>query len=511
MKKPVALIILDGFGISEGKLGNGIKAASLPIYNKLLNQYPHTEISASGMAVGLPEGQMGNSEVGHLNIGAGRIVYQELTRISREIELGEFYKNPQLLKAVKAAKENNQKLHLMGLVSDGGVHSHINHLVALLKLAESEGLKDVAIHCFLDGRDTPPQSALEYIQELEEKIEEIGIGFIATISGRYYAMDRDLRWERIKQAYDALVLGEGRKANSPQEAIEIAYQQGENDEFVIPTVIITLQSGKVQANDSVIFFNFRPDRGREMTRALTEVDFEGFIREKGYFTLCFVTMTQYDKTFNNVNVAYPPQSLKNTLGEYISNKGLSQLRIAETEKYAHVTYFFNGGVEKPNLNEERKMIPSPKVATYDLQPEMSAKEVTDALIVELDKDKHDLIVLNYANPDMVGHTGVMDAVVKALEAVDACLGRVVDKIIAKGGTAIVTSDHGNAELLIDEETGTPVTAHTTNPVPLILVGSDNVELAEDGKLCDIAPTLLELLGLEKPEEMTGVSLIRRHG
>ncbi|SCZ03712.1 2,3-bisphosphoglycerate-independent phosphoglycerate mutase [Alkaliphilus peptidifermentans] len=507
MKKPVALIILDGFGIREGKLGNAIMAADLPIYNKLLNQYPHTEIQASGMAVGLPEGQMGNSEVGHLNIGAGRIVYQELTRISREIEIGEFFKNSMLLNAIRKAKEGNKKLHLMGLVSDGGVHSHTNHLYGLLKLAKTEGLDKVIIHCFLDGRDTPPQSALGFISELENQIKEIGVGTIATVSGRYYAMDRDLRWERVKQAYDAMVLGLGRKASTPLDAIDMSYKLGENDEFVIPTVIDNLEDGRIEENDSVIFLNFRPDRGREMTRALTEANFDGFVREKGYFPLNFVTMTQYDKTFTNVNVAYPPQSLENTLGEYLSSKGLNQLRIAETEKYAHVTYFFNGGIEQAYINEERKMIPSPKVATYDLQPEMSAKEVTDTLLEELDKNKYDFIVLNYANPDMVGHTGIVDAVVKALETVDACLGKVIDKIVEKGGTAIVTSDHGNAELLIDEVTGAPVTAHTTNPVPLVLIGNDNAKLAKDGKLCDIAPTLLELLGLETPIEMTGTSLI----
>nr|WP_279237123.1 2,3-bisphosphoglycerate-independent phosphoglycerate mutase [Alkaliphilus serpentinus] len=508
MRKPVALIILDGFGISERDLGNAVKAAHLPNYHKLMNKYPHTHINASGLAVGLPEGQMGNSEVGHLNIGAGRVVYQELTRISREIELGDFFSNATLLKAVAHAKEKNTKLHLLGLLSDGGVHSHINHLFALLEMAKLAGLKDVLIHCFLDGRDTPPQSALGYMKELEDKLRELNIGRIATVSGRYYSMDRDQRWERTQKAYDSMVMGTGRAAESGLAAVEMAYSLGETDEFVIPT-IIKGENNTIDPEDSVIFYNFRPDRGRQLTRALTDRFFEGFIRERGYFPLHYVTMTLYDKTFNNVHMAYPPQSLENTLGEYLGKKGLKQFRIAETEKYAHVTYFFNGGVEIPNPGEDRKLIPSPKVATYDLQPQMSALEVTDALLEELDKGVYDLIILNYANADMVGHTGVFEAVVKALETVDICLGRVVDKLLEKDGSGIVTSDHGNAEMLIDAETGEVVTAHTINPVPFILVDANGKKLRENGALCDIAPTLLEMMGLEQPEEMTGRSLISK--
>lgn len=509
MRNPVALIILDGFGIRENELGNAVKSAKLPNYNKLINSYPLTQIEASGMAVGLPEGQMGNSEVGHLNVGAGRIVYQELTRISKEIRDGDFYKNQKFLDVISHVKTNNKKLHLMGLVSDGGVHSHIEHLYALLELAKQHGLQEVYIHCFLDGRDTPPQSAKEYMSNLVGKIKELGIGKIASISGRYYAMDRDKRWERTKIAYDALVLGEGRLAQDAVGAVEMAYGLGENDEFVLPTVIPNAEGNPdvIEANDGIIFFNFRPDRARQITRALLDKDFDGFEREKGDLPLYYVTMTLYDKTIENVHIAYTPQSFTNTLGEYISKQGLAQLRIAETEKYAHVTYFFNGGVEAPNPGEDRKLISSPQVATYDLKPEMSADEVTEELLKELDEDKYDLIVLNYANPDMVGHTGKVEAVIKALEKVDSCLGKVAEKILEKGGKAIVTSDHGNSEELIDEITGGPVTAHTTNPVPLVLIGAGSVKLREDGKLCDIAPTLLEMMGLEKPIEMTGNSLI----
>ncbi|AKL94703.1 2,3-bisphosphoglycerate-independent phosphoglycerate mutase GpmI [Clostridium aceticum] len=509
MKKPVALIILDGFGIREKTLGNAIKSANLPNFNKFINNYPHTQIEASGMAVGLPEGQMGNSEVGHLNIGAGRIVYQELTRISKEIREGDFLKNQNLLDAISHAKRNDKKLHLMGLVSDGGVHSHTEHLYALLEMAKKQGLEKVYVHCFLDGRDTPPQSAKGFIEELVEKMKEIGVGRIATISGRYYAMDRDKRWERTKLAYDALTVGKGRLAENPVAAVEMAYALEETDEFVLPTVIPDAEGliDTIEENDSIIFFNFRPDRARQMTRALMDKDFDGFVRDKGFFSLYYVTMTLYDKSIENVNIAYKPQSFVNTLGEYVSAKGLKQLRIAETEKYAHVTYFFNGGVETANPGEDRKLIQSPQVATYDLKPEMSAEEVTEELLKELDKDQYDLIVLNYANPDMVGHTGIVEAVIKALEKVDDCLGRIVEKILEKGGSAIVTSDHGNSEELIDEVNGTPVTAHTTNPVPLILIGHGGVKLREDGKLCDIAPTLLELMGLEQPIEMTGNTLI----
>lgn len=510
MKKPVALIILDGFGIRENEFGNAVKSARLPNYNKLINSYPNTQITASGLDVGLPEGQMGNSEVGHLNIGAGRVVYQELTRINKEIELGDFYKNPKLLDVISNVKRFGKKLHLMGLVSDGGVHSHIDHLYALLELAKREGLDQVYIHCFLDGRDTPPRSAKQYIKSLEDKIREIGIGRIATVCGRYYAMDRDKRWDRTKLAYEAVVLGKGRTAKDALSAVDTAYSLGENDEFVIPTVIPN-SDGKydeIDSEDGIIFFNFRPDRARQITRALVDTDFNDFERNKGYFPLDFICMTLYDKTIENVKIAYEPQNLKNTLGEYVSKKGLNQLRIAETEKYAHVTFFFNGGVEAPNTNEDRVLIPSPKVATYDLKPEMSAFEVTDKLLNKIDEDKYDLIIINYANPDMVGHTGNMNAVTTALETVDKCLGKVVERIIQKGGNAVITSDHGNSEYMINDETNTPFTAHTTNLVPLILLGKGNVKLRQDGRLSDIAPTLLELLNIEKPNEMTGKSLIQ---
>ncbi len=509
MKKPVALIILDGFGIRNSELGNAVKAAKLPNYNSYVNNYPSTEIAASGLDVGLPEGQMGNSEVGHLNIGAGRIVYQELTRITREIKLGDFYKNPKFLDVISYVKNNGKKLHLMGLVSDGGVHSHIEHLFALIELAKKEGLDQIYIHCFLDGRDTPPKSAIEFVSALENKIKEIGIGRIATVSGRYYAMDRDKRWDRVKLAYDAMVLGKGRIAKDALNAVESAYSLGENDEFVLPTVIPNSQGtyDKIEPNDGVIFFNFRPDRARQITRALIDSDFDGFEREYGHLPLDYITMTLYDKTIEGVKIAYEPHTLANTLGEYISKQGLSQLRIAETEKYAHVTFFFNGGVELPNPNEDRVLIQSPKVATYDLKPEMSAYELTDALVEKIDEDQYDLIIANYANPDMVGHTGNLDAVIKALETVDTCLGRVINKIISKGGSAIITSDHGNSEDMINEENGTPITAHTTNPVPLIVVGAGDIKLREGGRLSDIAPTLLGLLEQEKPTEMTGNTLI----
>ncbi len=511
MKKPVVLIIIDGFGIRESEFGNAIKIADLPNYRNFLKNNPNTQILASGEDVGLPEGQMGNSEVGHLNIGAGRIVYQELTRITKEIESGNFYKNPEFIKVISYVKNNNKKLHLMGLVSDGGVHSHIKHLFSLIKLAKQEGLSEVCIHCFLDGRDTPPKSAGSFVNALERKIKEIGIGRIATVSGRYYAMDRDKRWDRTKLAYDAMVLSEGRIAESAINAVDIAYALGESDEFVLPTVVSNPGKGpdKIEAGDGIIFFNFRPDRTRQLTRALVDVDFNYFERKPGYFPLHFVTMTVYDKTIDNVRVAYEPNRLENTLGEYISKKGLKQLRIAETEKYAHVTFFFNGGIETPNPNEDRILIPSPKVATYDLQPEMSAIRLTKELLEKVDEGIYDLIIVNYANPDMVGHTGNLDAVVKALETIDECIGRVINKILAKGGSAIITSDHGNSEYMVDEQNGTPVTCHTANPVPLILIGAGDVKLNGCGRLADIAPTLLQLLGLEKPEEMTGNSLIQK--
>lgn len=509
-KKPVMLMILDGFGIAAKSKGNAVSIAKKPNIDKLLKEYPHTELQASGMAVGLPEGQMGNSEVGHLNIGAGRIVYQELTRITKSIEDGDFFKNEALLKAMKNAKENNSALHIMGLLSDGGVHSHINHLKGLLEFAKKEGLTKVYVHAFMDGRDVPPSSGLDYILQTENMMKEIGVGKIATVSGRYYAMDRDNRWERVELAYNALVLGKGNTATSATSAIENSYKDQKTDEFVVPCVL--LEDGKPTAtisnNDSVIFFNFRPDRAREITRAINDQDFTGFKRDN--LNLVFVTMTQYDKTLEGVNVAFKPQTLVNTLGEYVSSKGLKQLRIAETEKYAHVTFFFNGGVEKENPGEERALISSPKVATYDLKPEMSAYEVTDELLKRLDEDKYDMIILNFANPDMVGHTGIVEAAVKAIEAVDECAGKVINKVLEKDGTVFVTADHGNAEIMIDEKTGNPFTAHTTNPVPFIWVANDvNGRSLNTGKLADIAPTMLEVMGVDTPKEMTGVSLIRK--
>lgn len=508
-KKPVMLMILDGFGIAEASEGNAVSLAKKPNFDRLMKEYPHSMLEASGMAVGLPEGQMGNSEVGHLNIGAGRIVYQELTRITKSIADGEFFENEELLKAMKNAKENNTALHLMGLLSDGGVHSHINHLKGLLEFAKKEGLTKVYVHAFMDGRDVAPSSGKEFIEKTEEMMKEVGVGKIATISGRYYAMDRDNRWERVELAYNAIVRGTGNTANSAVEAIEESYKNDKTDEFVVPTVI--LEDGHptttVNSGDSVVFFNFRPDRARELTRALTQKDFDGFNAEK--LDLTFVTMTQYDKTFEGVMIAFKPQTLENTLGEFVASKGLNQLRIAETEKYAHVTFFFNGGVEKPNENEDRALIASPKVATYDLKPEMSAYEVTEELLKRIDSDKYDMIILNYANPDMVGHTGVIPAAVKAIETVDECLGKVADKILEKGGSLFVTADHGNAETMIDFETGAPFTAHTTDPVPFIWVTNDTEDKTlENGKLSDIAPTMLQEMGLEAPAEMTGHSLIK---
>jgi len=509
MKKPVVLLILDGLGIGKNTKGNAVKAANMPVFQQLMAENPRTQLQASGLAVGLPDGQMGNSEVGHLNIGAGRVVYQELTRISQSIKDGSFFKNDVLAGAMKHAYDKSKTLHLMGLVSDGGVHSHLEHLYALLEMAQKYEIKQVAVHCFLDGRDTPPQSAVEYIKSLESKMSALKTGEIATISGRYYAMDRDKRWERTELAYKAMVNGEALMADSAVDAIKQSYHQGKNDEFVKPTVIKGTEEQKyrINADDAVIFFNFRPDRARQMTRALMDEEFAFFKRPKGCMPLYYVTMTQYDQTIAGPKVAFAPQSLVNTLGETLSKAKKKQLRIAETEKYAHVTYFLNGGVEEPYEGEERILIPSSKVATYDLQPEMSAPEVTEALLSRMEKKDLDLIVLNFANPDMVGHTGVMGAVVKALETVDECLGKIVSKVLEQNGALLITSDHGNSEELEDETTGKTVTAHTTNPVPLILAGMEHTKLKENGKLCDLAPTLLEMLKLEKPEEMTGKSLL----
>ena len=502
-----ALIVLDGWGLGKIYEGNAIEKAKTPNYRMIIENYPSTTLEASGLSVGLPEGQMGNSEVGHLNIGAGRIIYQELTRISKAIENEEFYKKDEFLQAINNCKNNDTKLHLMGLLSDGGVHSHNTHLYALLKLAKEQGLKEVYIHCFLDGRDVPPTSARDYLFELEEKIKEIGNGTIASISGRYYSMDRDQRWDRTQRAYDAITLGRGLTAGSSIEAINRSYDGEIYDEFVEPTVIV--KEGKaiatIEDNDSIIFFNFRPDRARQLTRAIVDEDFSGFKREKIVKTF-YVTMTQYDKTINNVVVAYKPQSYTNTLGEYVSSLGMKQLRIAETEKYAHVTFFFNGGIEKPNDGEERVLIPSPKVATYDLKPEMSAHEVKDEVIKRIKSGEYSLIVLNFANTDMVGHTGDIEATIKAVETVDQCLGEVIKAILEVSGKAIITADHGNAEQMSEEETGARLTAHTSNKVPFALVGEGPVKLKE-GILADIAPTLLDMMNVDIPREMTGQSLI----
>ncbi|MBU5437885.1 2,3-bisphosphoglycerate-independent phosphoglycerate mutase [Tissierella sp. MSJ-40] len=506
-KKPVMLIILDGWGIGKDYPGNAIKLAKTPIFDRLMNEYPNTTLEASELAVGLPKGQMGNSEVGHLNIGSGRIIYQELTRISKAIDDGDFFEKKEFLDAIENVKKNNSKMHLMGLVSDGGVHSHNTHLYGLLELCKKQGLNDVYVHVILDGRDVPPTIGREHVKKLEAKMEELGVGKIATVSGRYYSMDRDKRWERIKLAYDAMTLGVGNENSSPDLAIEKSYDEGVTDEFIIPTVIKenNLPVATVDSRDSIIFFNFRPDRARQITRAFVDENFDGFAREKKVNPF-FVTMTEYDKTIENVHVAYKNQPPVNTLGEYISKKGLNQLRIAETEKYAHVTFFFNGGVEQPFVNEDRALIPSPKVATYDLKPEMSAVEVKEEVLNRLRMDKYDLIILNFANPDMVGHTGVVSATIKAIETVDSCLGEIISLLEEKGGNALITADHGNAEMLIDESDSSPITAHTTNRVPLILVGEKDVKLKE-GILADLAPTILELMNLEKPEEMTGNSLI----
>ena len=503
-------MILDGFGISENENGNAIAAAKKPNLDKYISKYPNTKIAASGLKVGLPEGQMGNSEVGHLNIGAGRIVYQELTRITKAIEDGDFFTNEALNKAVDNAIKNDSALHLMGLLSDGGVHSHIGHLKGLLELAKRKGLSKVYVHAFMDGRDVAPSSGKDFIVQLENIMKEVGVGEIATISGRYYAMDRDNRWERVQLAYDAMTLGKGEVATSAVDAMINSYNNDKTDEFVLPTVIEKNGQpvAKIVSGDSVIFFNFRPDRAREMTRAIVDREFVGFEREQ--LDVTFVTMTQYDKTLENVEVAYKPESYTNTLGEYVAKNGLTQLRIAETEKYAHVTFFFNGGVEKPNENEDRAIVASPKVATYDLKPEMSAFELTDELVKRIDEDKYDMIILNYANPDMVGHTGVVEAAIKAVEAVDTCLGKVVEKVLEKEGTVFITADHGNAEVMINPETGNPFTAHTSNLVPLLWISKDaeGRALKEDGKLADLAPTMLEVMGLAKPAEMTGESLLK---
>ncbi|MGN0461293.1 MAG: 2,3-bisphosphoglycerate-independent phosphoglycerate mutase [Ruminococcus sp.] len=502
MKKPLILMILDGFGISLDK-GNAIVTAKTPNIGKIFGENPITKIGASGMDVGLPDGQMGNSEVGHTNIGAGRVVYQELTRITKSIEDGDFFNNEALTSAIENAKNNDSSLHLMGLLSNGGVHSHNTHLYGLLNLAKKAGLTKVYVHAFLDGRDVPPSSAKDSVIECEEEMKKIGVGKIATVMGRYYAMDRDNRWDRVEKAYSAMVYGEGEKAVSAPEAVQNSYDKDITDEFVLPTVI---EGGDtIKENDSVVFFNFRPDRAREITRTLVDEAFDGFERKNGFFPLTYICMTQYDATMPNVDVAFKPQSLVNTLGEYISNQGMTQLRIAETEKYAHVTFFFNGGVEKQYENEDRILVNSPKVATYDMQPEMSAYEVCDKCCDAIKSGKYDMIILNFANCDMVGHTGVFSAAVDAVEAVDACVGKVVDAIKEMNGVALITADHGNADKMYEED-GSPFTAHTTNPVPFCVVNYP-CTLREGGKLADIAPTMLKILDLPQPNEMTGKSII----
>ncbi len=507
MPRFTALIIMDGFGVRKETEGNAVLAAGTLNLDELRAAYPNTTIGASGLSVGLPDGQMGNSEVGHLNIGAGRIVYQELTRISKAISDGDFFENEELNAAVENAIKNNSSLHLMGLLSDGGVHSHMEHMFAIVELAKRKGLERVYLHCFMDGRDVPPNSGLGFIEQTENKLKNIGIGCIATVSGRYYAMDRDNRWERISKAYNAIANGEGRRRESAADAMRESYAKKEFDEFIEPTVIV--KDGKpittLNDKDSVIFFNFRPDRARELTRVIMEKDFEGF--ERRSIDLFYVCMTQYDKTFNNVRVAFAPHTLKNTFGEYISKKGFKQFRIAETEKYAHVTFFFNGGVEKENPGEDRYLIPSPKVATYDLKPEMSAYEVTEKAVELVKGGEYDVMILNFANTDMVGHTGVMDATRTAVKTVDECVGRVVSAVKEVGGQAIITADHGNCEYMWDDKQCVPFTAHTTSPVPFILMRDGVEKLRQDGILADIAPTLLDMMGVEKPEEMSGKSMI----
>ena len=497
-----ALLILDGFGIGKpDPKSNAIYAQGTPHLDALKAKYSHTAIGASGLDVGLPDGQMGNSEVGHTNIGAGRVVYQELTRITKSIRDGDFFTNPALVSAMENARTH--ALHLIGLVSDGGVHSHNTHLYALIEMAKRFGVERVFVHCLMDGRDVPPTSGVEFIKQLEAKLGEIGVGKIATISGRYYGMDREKRWERVEKAYAAMVYGEGNRNASPVDTMTESYANDVTDEFIVPTVCA--ENATVSAGDSVIFFNFRPDRAREITRAFVDPDFDGFERKNGFFPLHYVCMTQYDATIPNVDIAFKPQSIDMPFGEVISKLGMKQLRIAEYTKYAHVTFFFNGGVETVYPGEDRILVDSPNVATYDLKPEMSAYEVTDKLLEQLRADKYDAVILNYANCDMVGHTGVFDAAVKAVEAVDTCVGKIVDQVISMGGVAIITADHGNADRMYDTD-DSPFTAHTTNPVPFAVIGYP-CKLREGGRLADISPTMLDILGIQQPEQMDGKSLI----
>ena len=508
-KRPAMLMILDGFGLNPAEYGNAVKAAVAPNLDKIFETYPSISLKASGLAVGLPEGQMGNSEVGHLNIGAGRIVYQELTRITKAIEDGTFEENAALSKAIEHVKSENSTLHIFGLLSDGGVHSHIEHIKASIRLAAKRKVQSIQLHCFMDGRDVMPTSGIRYIEEIEALQEEIPALKIGLISGRYYAMDRDKRWDRLEKAYEALTLGDAPNFSSASEALKDSYAQGITDEFILP--MRCQGSRPVSSGDSVIFCNFRPDRAREITRAFVDPGFDGFERKRYLQNLVYVCMTCYDASMPNVEVAFPPQTIKNTLGEYLSAMGLRQLRIAETEKYAHVTFFFNGGVEAPCPLEDRILIPSPKVATYDLKPEMSAREVTDKVIEKIESAIYDVIILNFANADMVGHTGVFDAAVKAIEALDACVERIKEAVLAAGGQILLTADHGNADVMLDSD-GNPVTSHSTNPVPLVHISQSPCKFREDlhgeAKLADIAPTMLSLMGLDAPPEMTGVSLIQ---
>ena len=514
-KTMTALIIMDGFGINPAHEGNAIFKQGTPHIDALMQKYPHTQICASGTDVGLPDGQMGNSEVGHLNIGAGRIVDQELMAVTRAIENGSFFKKEALVKAMDSAKQSGKAVHLLGLVSDGGVHSHNTHLYALVEMCKQRGVKDVYVHCFLDGRDVPPTSGLGFVEELDEKLKEIGVGKIATVMGRFWAMDRDNLWDRVQKAYDAMVLGKGEAtADNAEMAVAQSYAKKTatcTDEFVAPTVIMAggKPVGTIQEGDSVIFFNFRPDRARELTRAFIMPDFDGFPRAKGFFPVHFVSMTQYDETFTGLDIVNPPTHMENTMGEYLSGLGKTQLRIAETQKYAHVTFFFNGGVEKTNPGEDRELIPSPKIKTFDMQPEMSAYGITERAVELIREKKYDVMILNFANCDMVGHTGIMEAAMDAVRVVDECVDKVLNAILEAGGCAFVTADHGNADQMVDPETKEPFTAHTTNPVPFIAVGANMIgrKLREGGRLADVAPTMLETMGVPVPAEMTGTSLL----
>ena len=504
MKKPVVLCIMDGFGIRNTDEGNAISAAKTPNLDKFFNNYPFTTIGASGLDVGLPDGQMGNSEVGHTNIGAGRVVYQMLVKIKKDIESGKFFENEALKNAMENCKKNNSALHLIGLLSDGGVHSHIDHLYGLLKMAKLNGIEKVYVHCLMDGRDVSTTSGIGFIKDLQDKMLELGVGKIASVMGRYYAMDRDFAWDRVEKAYAAMVYGEGVQTTDINATMAKSYSDDVTDEFIVPTVVD--KEGMIKANDSVVSFNFRPDRARQFTRAFVDPDFDGFERKNGFFPLEYVCMTQYDETMPNVSVAYPPEELKMTFGEYLASRDMTQLRIAETQKYAHVTFFFNGGEEKTFMGEDRILIKSPDVPTFDLQPEMSAYPVCDAVCEQIRSGKYDAVILNFANCDMVGHTGVFDAAVKAVEAVDECVGKVVEAATEMGGAVIITADHGNADCMVGED-GNPFTPHTTNPVPFCVVGYD-CQLRDGGRLADIAPTMLKILNLPQPEEMTGESLIK---